>query len=200
MIEGVVFETDELFIETADEGTVQVGLGPSAYREAQGFVLQVGENVRVSGYWEDDEFKAVQLENLSTGQSIVLSEEARKNLRIELAPAAIRDIHEVLEMTIEEARDFFDAVPALKRKLQTLMDVGLSYVKLGQAATTLSGGETIYYAQGDVNTVAGGGTPTATRRLVSRASARPMEPRTGARPARSPTPTATNITAARGVR
>jgi hypothetical protein len=72
VIEGVVVETDELFIETADEETVQVGLGPSAYREAQGFVLQVGENVRVSGYWEDDEFKAVQLENLSTGQSIVL--------------------------------------------------------------------------------------------------------------------------------
>jgi excinuclease ABC subunit A len=47
----------------------------------------------------------------------------------------------VLEMTIEEARVFFDAVPALARKLQTLMDVGLSYIKLGQSATTLSGGE-----------------------------------------------------------
>jgi len=47
----------------------------------------------------------------------------------------------VLEMTIEEARTFFDAVPALARKLQTLMDVGLSYVRLGQSATTLSGGE-----------------------------------------------------------
>ncbi len=44
-------------------------------------------------------------------------------------------------MTIEEAREFFDAVPALARKLQTLMDVGLSYIKLGQSATTLSGGE-----------------------------------------------------------
>ncbi|VDL04245.1 excinuclease ABC subunit UvrA [Pseudomonas aeruginosa] len=52
-----------------------------------------------------------------------------------------KSIHEVLEMTIEEAREFFDAVPALARKLQTLMDVGLSYVKLGQSATTLSGGE-----------------------------------------------------------
>ena len=52
-----------------------------------------------------------------------------------------RNIHEVLEMTVEDARDFFDAVPALARKLQTLMDVGLSYVKLGQSATTLSGGE-----------------------------------------------------------
>lgn len=50
-----------------------------------------------------------------------------------------KNIHEVLEMTIEEAREFFDAVPALARKLQTLMDVGLSYIKLGQSATTLSG-------------------------------------------------------------
>lgn len=48
-----------------------------------------------------------------------------------------KSIHEVLEMTIEEAREFFDAVPALARKLQTLMDVGLSYIKLGQSATTL---------------------------------------------------------------
>ncbi|HCR1369572.1 TPA: excinuclease ABC subunit UvrA [Pseudomonas aeruginosa] len=52
-----------------------------------------------------------------------------------------KSIHEVLEMTIEEAREIFDAVPALARKLQTLMDVGLSYIKLGQSATTLSGGE-----------------------------------------------------------
>ncbi|MCB2487425.1 hypothetical protein KQ783_15350, partial [Listeria monocytogenes] len=52
-----------------------------------------------------------------------------------------KSIHEVLEMTIEEAREFFDAVPALARKRQTLMDVGLSYIKLGQSATTLSGGE-----------------------------------------------------------
>ncbi len=52
-----------------------------------------------------------------------------------------KSIHQVLEMTIEEAREFFDAVPALARKLQTLMDVGLSYIRLGQSATTLSGGE-----------------------------------------------------------
>ncbi|WP_300428149.1 excinuclease ABC subunit UvrA [uncultured Thalassolituus sp.] len=52
-----------------------------------------------------------------------------------------KNIHEVLEMTVEDARDFFDAIPAVARKLQTLMDVGLSYIKLGQAATTLSGGE-----------------------------------------------------------
>jgi excinuclease ABC subunit A len=52
-----------------------------------------------------------------------------------------RSIHEVLEMTVEEARTFFDPVPVLARKLQTLLDVGLSYIKLGQSATTLSGGE-----------------------------------------------------------
>ncbi len=52
-----------------------------------------------------------------------------------------RNIHEVLEMTVEDALEFFANVPVIKRKLQTLMDVGLSYVKLGQNATTLSGGE-----------------------------------------------------------
>lgn len=52
-----------------------------------------------------------------------------------------KNIHEVLDMTIEDALTFFDAIPALQRKLQTLADVGLSYVKLGQSATTLSGGE-----------------------------------------------------------
>ena len=52
-----------------------------------------------------------------------------------------KNIHEVLDMTVEEARIFFDAVPVLARKLQTLVDVGLSYIKLGQSATTLSGGE-----------------------------------------------------------
>jgi excinuclease ABC subunit A len=52
-----------------------------------------------------------------------------------------KNIHEVLELTVEDAVAFFDAIPAIKRKLQTLMDVGLSYVKLGQSATTLSGGE-----------------------------------------------------------
>ena len=52
-----------------------------------------------------------------------------------------KNIHEVLDMTVEDARDYFEAIPAVSRKLQTLMDVGLSYIKLGQAATTLSGGE-----------------------------------------------------------
>jgi excinuclease ABC subunit A len=52
-----------------------------------------------------------------------------------------KSINEVLELTVEDALSFFEAVPALKRKLQTLMDVGLSYITLGQNATTLSGGE-----------------------------------------------------------
>jgi excinuclease ABC subunit A len=52
-----------------------------------------------------------------------------------------KNIHEVLEMTVEEGREFFDAVPFLARKLQTLIDVGLSYIRLGQSAVTLSGGE-----------------------------------------------------------
>ncbi|MDG2174742.1 MAG: excinuclease ABC subunit UvrA [Gammaproteobacteria bacterium] len=52
-----------------------------------------------------------------------------------------KNIHEVLHMTIEEARDFFDPVPQIARKLQTLVEVGLSYIRLGQSATTLSGGE-----------------------------------------------------------
>ena len=52
-----------------------------------------------------------------------------------------KNIHEVLEMTVEDAHSFFEKIPAINRKLQTLMDVGLSYIRLGQAATTLSGGE-----------------------------------------------------------
>ena len=52
-----------------------------------------------------------------------------------------KNIHQVLAMTIEDAREFFDAIPAIARKLQTLIDVGLSYISLGQSATTLSGGE-----------------------------------------------------------
>ncbi len=52
-----------------------------------------------------------------------------------------KSIHQVLDMTVEEAREFFDPVPMLARRLQTLIDVGLSYIHLGQSATTLSGGE-----------------------------------------------------------
>ncbi|WP_369743154.1 excinuclease ABC subunit UvrA [Pseudidiomarina sp. PP-1MA] len=52
-----------------------------------------------------------------------------------------KSIHEVLDMTVEDAREFFAPIPAIARKLQTLMDVGLSYIRLGQSATTLSGGE-----------------------------------------------------------
>ncbi len=52
-----------------------------------------------------------------------------------------KNIHQVLDMTVEDALGFFEPVPSIARKLQTLMDVGLSYIRLGQAATTLSGGE-----------------------------------------------------------
>ena len=52
-----------------------------------------------------------------------------------------KNIHEILEMTVEDARAFFDAIPVIARKLQMLMEVGLGYIKLGQSATTLSGGE-----------------------------------------------------------
>ncbi len=52
-----------------------------------------------------------------------------------------KTIHDVLKMTVEEARDFYQAIPVVARKLQTLIDVGLAYITLGQSATTLSGGE-----------------------------------------------------------
>lgn len=52
-----------------------------------------------------------------------------------------KTIHDILDMTVEDARAFFDAIPSLARKLQTLLDVGLGYIKLGQSATTISGGE-----------------------------------------------------------
>ncbi|MEE8058185.1 MAG: excinuclease ABC subunit UvrA [Pseudomonadales bacterium] len=52
-----------------------------------------------------------------------------------------KNIHEVLDMTVEEASAFFENIPAISKKLHTLIDVGLSYIRLGQAATTLSGGE-----------------------------------------------------------
>ncbi|TMG77907.1 MAG: excinuclease ABC subunit UvrA [Betaproteobacteria bacterium] len=52
-----------------------------------------------------------------------------------------KNVHEVLQMTVEAAHEFFDAVPAVERKLQTLLEVGLGYIQLGQPATTLSGGE-----------------------------------------------------------
>ena len=52
-----------------------------------------------------------------------------------------KNIHDVLEMTVEDARVFFDAIPVVARKCQTLIEVGLSYIRLGQRATTLSGGE-----------------------------------------------------------
>ena len=56
--------------------SVQVGLGPSQYREERGFVLNVGDEVIVTGYWEDDEFKALTVENLELNTEIVLRDEA----------------------------------------------------------------------------------------------------------------------------
>ena len=52
-----------------------------------------------------------------------------------------KNIREVLQMTVDQAHEFFSAVPAVERKLQTLLEVGLGYIQLGQPATTLSGGE-----------------------------------------------------------
>src|SRR4029078_8454804 len=52
-----------------------------------------------------------------------------------------KSVSEVLDMTVEQAHEFFGAVPSIARKLQTLLDVGLGYIRLGQSATTLSGGE-----------------------------------------------------------
>ncbi len=62
----------------------------------------------------------------------------RETLEVQYKGKTIRD---VLEMTVEQAHEFFAAVPVVKRKLQTLLDVGLGYIRLGQSATTLSGGE-----------------------------------------------------------
>ena len=52
-----------------------------------------------------------------------------------------KSIYDVLEMTVEEGLEFFSSIPKISRKLQTLVDVGLGYIKIGQPATTLSGGE-----------------------------------------------------------
>src|SRR5690625_6716159 len=62
----------------------------------------------------------------------------RETLEIEFKG---KNIAEVLDMRIEEALDFFENIPIIRRKLQTIADVGLGYIKLGQPATTLSGGE-----------------------------------------------------------
>ncbi|HQT35259.1 MAG TPA: excinuclease ABC subunit UvrA, partial [Thiobacillus sp.] len=62
----------------------------------------------------------------------------RETLEVQYKGKTIRD---VLEMTIEHAHEFFAPVPVVRRKLQTLLDVGLGYIRLGQSATTLSGGE-----------------------------------------------------------
>jgi hypothetical protein len=61
-----------LVIKTPTGDQVQVGLGPSFYREAQGFVLELGDRVQVAGYWEDDEFKATRVDKLDTNERIIL--------------------------------------------------------------------------------------------------------------------------------
>lgn len=71
-VAGTVVETVELVVETSDGQMVQIGLGPSHYRDSQGFAIQVGDQVQVSGYWEDGEFKAAQVDNLTAGTQIVL--------------------------------------------------------------------------------------------------------------------------------
>jgi hypothetical protein len=73
-LEGIVVETVELTIDTGEQ-TVQIGLGPSFYREEQGFALEIGERVRVSGFYEDGEFKAQQVTKLATGESITLRDD-----------------------------------------------------------------------------------------------------------------------------
>ena len=70
----VVAMDDELIIETA-EGQVTVGLGQSTYREEMGFTLEVGDEMLVTGFYEDGEFKAGTVENITTGQTIVLRDE-----------------------------------------------------------------------------------------------------------------------------
>jgi hypothetical protein len=71
-VEGIVVETDELVIQLDSGKTLQIGLGPSHYRESQGFALSAGERVQVDGYIEDGEFKAAQVTKLDSGESIVL--------------------------------------------------------------------------------------------------------------------------------
>jgi hypothetical protein len=75
-IEGTVVQVSELVIETADAQQVQIGLGPNQYREAQGFDLVLGEQLRVSGHWEDGEFKAGEVVKLESGERIVLRDQS----------------------------------------------------------------------------------------------------------------------------
>ena len=75
-IQGTVLETVELVVDTGNGETVQVGLGPSQYREERGFFLNVGDQVVVTGYWEDGEFKAMTVQNLDLDSEIVLRDVA----------------------------------------------------------------------------------------------------------------------------
>ncbi len=71
-VKGIVVETDELVIQLDSGEKLQIGLGPSHYRESQGFELSAGERVQVDGYPEDGEFKAAKVVKLDSGESIVL--------------------------------------------------------------------------------------------------------------------------------
>jgi hypothetical protein len=71
-VEGIVVETDELVIQLDSGKNLQIGLGPSHYRDSQGFALSAGERVQVDGYLEDGEFKAAKVVKLDSGESIVL--------------------------------------------------------------------------------------------------------------------------------
>jgi hypothetical protein len=71
-VEGTVVALSDLTIELADGTTLEVGLGPSHYREGQGFSIEIGQHVAISGFDEGGEFKAGTIENLDTGDTIVL--------------------------------------------------------------------------------------------------------------------------------
>lgn len=71
-VEGVAVALDDLVIALDDGSTLQVGLGPAEYREAAGFVIEIGQRLAISGYREGDEFKAGTVTSLETGASIVL--------------------------------------------------------------------------------------------------------------------------------
>lgn len=75
-LEGVVTAVNELVIALDEGATVQVGLGPEDYREAAGFEIEIGQRLVISGYEEDNEFKAGVVTNLATGQSITLRSES----------------------------------------------------------------------------------------------------------------------------
>jgi hypothetical protein len=79
-VEGIVVDPDVMTLKTATGETLAIGLGPSHYREGQGFALQVGERVQVTGFYEDGEFKAGQVTKLATGETIALRDTSGRPL------------------------------------------------------------------------------------------------------------------------